>query len=227
MSATLALTAMAIILLVELVRRWHIHPEERGPWFEGGRLEKAGQGEFYFHACHSWAMKQSPELIDVGVDDFAARFIGRIESVEIRKPGSLVRQGEPLVTMRHGRRSLTLAAPLTGILRDVNTRLLSDPGLINESPYEKGWIARLSPTRLRIDLRNLVSPSLAQRWRESAREKLMLRFPHRLGKVLQDGGQLSDSIGDLLGDEDWELLVKILFPLHTATIDNNSTMVTE
>jgi len=72
-----------IILFVELVRRWRIHPEETYPGFERGKLERAGQGELYFHSGHSWALTQSPDLVNVGVDDFAARFIGRIESVEI------------------------------------------------------------------------------------------------------------------------------------------------
>jgi glycine cleavage system H protein len=227
MSTALALTTLGIVLLLELIRRWRIRQQRSCQGAGVQNMEPAAQGKFHFHAGHSWILAENTDLVSVGVDDFAARFVGRIDSVEIKKPGSLVQQGEPLVTLRHGSRSLVIASPLSGILWDVNSRLSLNPALINESPYEKGWIARLSPTRLQIDLRNLVSPALARRWRQGALEKLMLRFPRRLGTVLQDGGQLSDSIGDLLGDEDWELLVNILFPLRTVSLPAISRGFTE
>jgi len=224
----LALLAVALILLAEAWRRQRAGQRESG--LEAAAVKtpaSSRSAERYFHPGHSWAQIHRPQLASVGVDDFAARFIGKVESVEVRKPGTLVRQGEPLVTLRRGKRSLILVAPLSGILMDVNSRLSSEPALVNDSPYDKGWIAKLSPARLSLDLIGLLQGAAVQRWKEGVQEQLSRWFAPKLGTVLQDGGQWTDAVGELLNDEDWEKLVKILFPHQSSSKLSNHKPVTE
>lgn len=214
MAAILALLAVAVMILVEIWRKRQARRQELGLKAGQGNLrESAWSAERYFHPGHGWVLVHKPRLVTVGVDDFAARFVGKLESVEIRKPGTALQQGEPLVTLRRGKRSLTLLSPLSGILMDVNSRLFSWPTLVNDSPYDRGWIARISPARLSVDLTNLLEGPAVQHWREGIRELLSSWFAPRLGTVLQDGGEWSDTVGELVNDEEWEKLVKILFPL--------------
>ncbi|MBZ5497598.1 MAG: hypothetical protein LAP85_14440 [Acidobacteriia bacterium] len=228
MVAILALLALGIMLLIEIWRQRRRERREPGLALEPAKVGlPEGSIERYLHPGHGWVLVHKPRLASVGVDDFAARFVGRLEAVEVRKPGTLVLQGEPLVTLRRGRRSLTLMSPLSGILMDVNTRLSSQPSLVNDSPYDQGWIARVSPARLDIDLMNLLKGPAVQRWRESIQERLSSWFAPRLGIVLQDGGQWSENMGELLNDEDWEELVKMLFPLHPSSKSSNPKPVTE
>jgi glycine cleavage system H protein len=47
-------------------------------------------------------------------------------------------------------------APVSGKVVSINQDLEENPELINESPYEKGWICRINPTNLQEELKNLL-----------------------------------------------------------------------
>jgi glycine cleavage system H protein len=166
--------------------------------------------ERYFHPGHSWVMLENPASATVGVDDIARSFIGAPDSIEVVPQGATVRQGEPLVKLRRGSRMLTLVAPLSGVLLETNSRLSDHPALLKESPYEKGWVARIAPANLALEIHNLLRGPLADRWREGVRAQLAAWFAPKMGLVLQDGGQLADNFSELLSDKEWEELAASL-----------------
>src|SRR5204862_3675776 len=47
-----------------------------------------------YHAGHGWAIRERKNVVRVGIDDFAARLAGKIEKLELPKPGQWIRQGE-------------------------------------------------------------------------------------------------------------------------------------
>jgi glycine cleavage system H protein len=155
------------------------------------------------------------DVVTVGADDIVPNLLGRIEDIKIVSSGSEIHQGEPFATLRRRGRTLTLAAPVTGILAEVNPRLAEHPSLLNDSPFERGWIARILPTRLRAERGNLFRGVSANRWRDSIRMEIGLRFSPRCGPVLQDGGRWVENPGELLSDPVWEELVRDLFPLSS------------
>jgi len=172
--------------------------------------------ERYFHPGHSWAMLEGTASATVGADDIARGFIGAPDSVEIAPRGATVRQGEPLAKLRRGTRTLTLVAPLSGVLMETNARLSDQPSLLKDSPFEKGWVARIAPANLALEIHNLLSGSLADKWREGVRAQIASWFTPKLGLVLQDGGQMVDNFSELLNDKDWEELAGSLFLVETS-----------
>jgi glycine cleavage system H lipoate-binding protein len=174
--------------------------------------------ERYIHPGHCWALLQSHEPVIVGVDDFSQRLIGKLDIIDLPPNGSFVNQGEPFLTLHRGFRSLTHVAPVSGTIEKVNKKLFTHPSKLNHSPYEKGWVVKITPTNLEHDLRNLMSGSVAERWRESVHAQLLQWFAPHLGTVLQDGGTPVDNISDLLSDEEWRELTAIFFPslYHTT-----------
>ncbi len=167
--------------------------------------------ERYFHPGHTWAMIEGAAVATVGVDDIARGFIGSPDSVEVASPGVSVRQGEPMIKLRHGSKSLALVAPLSGVLIETNSGLTAKPSLLKDSPFEKGWVAKIAPANLALELHNLLKGSLADKWREGVRAQLAAWFAPKLGVVLQDGGQVVDNFSELLSDKDWEELAETLF----------------
>ena len=167
--------------------------------------------ERYFHPSHSWAMVGDPKTVTVGVDDLVPRVIGKLDKVEIAKAGATVRQGEPLVTLHSGSRSLSLGSPLSGVVEEINPRLFAHPSLLTDSPFEKGWIAKLVPGNLSAEIRDLLNGSAARQWREAVQIQVASWFSPRLGTVLQDGGQWIDNVSSLLNDEEWRELTHALF----------------
>ena len=173
---------------------------------------KADSIERYFHPGHSWALVQSSRPVIVGINDFAQRFIGKIDSVELPKVGAYVRQGDPMVTLRHGEKALTQVAPITGVVLEVNADLNDSPSSINTSCLEKGWIAKISARDLTVEIRNLLKGVAATRWQEAVRMQLVHWFSPRLGTVMQDGGDLVNNVSDLVNNEEWHSLVNDFFP---------------
>ncbi len=172
--------------------------------------------ERFFHPGHSWALLDNPASATVGVDEVARGFIGAPDSVEVVPRGASVRQGEPLVKLRRGSRTLTLVAPLSGVLVETNPRLSDQPSLVNDSPYEKGWVAKIAPANLALEIHNLLRGPLADKWREGVQAQLASWFEPRLGLVLQDGGRIVANFSDLLTDKDWEELAESLFLVGPA-----------
>jgi glycine cleavage system H protein len=179
--------------------------------------------ERYFHPGHSWVLVRSSEPVVVGVNDFSQRFIGRLDGIELPREGSFLRQGEPMVTLKHGEKSLTQVAPVSGIVVEVNNLLKSNPSTVNDSPLEKGWIAKISPRDLTLELRNLLRGVIADRWQESVRSLLVHWFSPQLGTVMQDGGRIVDNVSDLVDDQEWRLLVNDFFPHCSSSVDNNNS----
>lgn len=167
----------------------------------------------YAHPGHGWVAVRQERLATVGIDEFASRFLGRITRVDLPHVNAVVHQGDPLVTLhRAGGRILTLVAPLSGILSEVNDALAISPDRVNDAPYADGWIARIVPFNLTVELRNLMHGTAADAWREALRVRLMRWFAPRLGTVLQDGGEFVENIGDHLPDKEWQALRSEFFP---------------
>ena len=178
--------------------------------------------ERYFHRGHSWALVSSSKEVVAGIDDFAQRFVGKVDEIELPQPGAFVRQGDRMATLRHGTKSLSPVAPLTGTVVEVNTRLKTDPSAINESPLERGWFFTISPSDMSTELRSLLKGVVADRWQEAVRAHLIHWFAPRVGTVMQDGGTLIDTISDAVSADEWRLLVDEFFREDPGDTNNHS-----
>ena len=179
--------------------------------------------ERYYHRGHSWALIQSDKNVVAGVDDFSQRFIGKVESVELPESGSTIRQGETMITMKRGDKSLSSVAPVSGIVLEVNPRLVQEPSTINSSPLEKGWIVKISPLDLAHEVRDLFKGVAADRWQEGVRAHLVQWLSPHIGVVMQDGGNIIDNVSDLVNSEEWCALVAEFFPKNVSNTHNDHT----
>ena len=49
---------------------------------------------FRYHPGHTWALSESPNLVRIGIDDFASKLVGKVESVTLPQRGQWIRQGQ-------------------------------------------------------------------------------------------------------------------------------------
>jgi len=226
MTVILALLTILILVLLDLVKRSQkpVGKPHPAPRFIG----RFGTTviERYYHPGHCWSLVHGDDPVLVGVDDFTQRLIGPLDAIDLPIPGTQVRQGEPFITLRRGKRLLTQVAPMSGAIGEVNTRLEAHPDHVNASPYEKGWIASIAPAQISTELRNLMKGAVAERWEEAVRMQLMHFFTPRQGAIpldgpiLQDGGTLIDDIGDILTDDQWREIVHEFYPtIHHTNIE--------
>ena len=79
----------------------------------------------------------------VGITEYAQSTLGDITFVELPNLEAEVEQFEPLTTLESVKSASDIFAPMSGRVIEINDELSEDPGLINRSCYEKGWIARI------------------------------------------------------------------------------------
>jgi len=92
----------------------------------------------------------------VGTTDFAQKLAGDIVFIELPSLGRIVEQGKPCGSMESGKWVGRIYAPLSGKVESSNQELEDSPELINESPYEKGWMFKIRPSNLQEELNRLM-----------------------------------------------------------------------
>lgn len=91
---------------------------------------------------HEWVRVRGQEA-EVGVTDFAQGELGDVVFVELPAVGSRVTQMKSFGTIDAVKTVSDLFAPVSGEVVAVNTELKDNPALVNQSPYEKGWMVRI------------------------------------------------------------------------------------
>lgn len=96
---------------------------------------------------HAWIRMQGEGSAVIGITDFARESMGEITFVEFLGVGISVGKGEFLCTIASQKTMVDLPSPLSGEVVSVNEELEAEPQLINESPYEKGWLIRFMASK--------------------------------------------------------------------------------
>ncbi len=123
--------------------------------------EAVAAGEFcvpggaFVSPGHTWARIDPAGQVWMGMDDFARKALERIELVEAPAVGTRVKRGDPLFTVWRDDDTVRFRAPLSGEVTQVNPALGESPGLVLESPYDRGWVCLLRPTDLATELDGL------------------------------------------------------------------------
>lgn len=165
-----------------------------------------------YHSGHTWALSESRELVRVGLDDFASKLIGKIESIALPQRGRWVRQGQKIWTIFRDGKSVDMLSPIEGTVSDINEAVAKDPSLALKDPYGEGWIVAVQAPDSKINFRNLLGGALARMWTEDSALRLRERMPIAMASALaQDGGVAVDDISVHLPDEDWATLTKEFF----------------
>jgi len=141
-----------------------------------------------YHPGHTWALKESPNLVRIGMDDFACKLLGNFEKIAFPRRGQWIRQGQPIFSIeRHGT-TVDLVSPIEGTVSGINEVLIKDPALAARDPYGDGWLATVQAPDAAINFRNLLGGGLARSWMEEAGRRLQRHLPQMAGALAQDGG---------------------------------------
>ena len=177
-------------------------PSGRG-WFSAPR-------DYQFHPGHAWAAPEGDGLYRVGMDDFAQQLVGEPSALDLPSPGHPIRQGDLGWTVRVGPHAVRMLSPVDGVVVSVNPEVKSSPAIVNDEPYDRGWLLRVrvdDPGRLR---RNLLSADVVRDWLDRAAEGLRAMWTRELGVALPDGGAPVKGFGRAMSDDRWEELAEEL-----------------
>ena len=163
--------------------------------------------DIYYHEGHTWAKPEYGGRVRVGLDDFAQKLLGSLESIDLPNIGQKVAQGESGFQVRRNDEAADVLAPIDGVVTHVNHHLLDHPELINDSCYENGWLFIIEPTKLRKNLKGLYYGEDARKHITEEKERLFSMASEDL-RIAADGGGSVEDIFEELEGQSWAKFVK-------------------
>ena len=111
--------------------------------------EKLNVGEFaipggvFISEGHTWAAISQDGEVKIGIDDFAKKLIGKIDDILFPNLGMIIQKGQPLFSIKQGKRTLHFNSPVSGLVSKLNHDLRDDLLALDYSPYEKNWFCSI------------------------------------------------------------------------------------
>lgn len=98
--------------------------------------------DLYYDKQHNWARVEGNILVQ-GLTDFGQRIAKEIVYVEIPPVGKTVTQGQTFMSMESGKWVGRVPALVSGKIVAVNEELDFEPSIINQSPFDQGWLVKI------------------------------------------------------------------------------------
>ena len=164
-----------------------------------------------YHLGHTWAAKETQNIVRVGLDDFAVRLLGDFDHLELPARGRWMRQGEKGWTVARGNSRFEMLSPIEGEVVDVNQAVLNDPSVLHRDPYGVGWLVAVNSPAADSNLKNLLRGRLAQQWLEDSLETFRGHVNPSTTVHFKDGGHAIPDLLGVLPEESWEKVVREFF----------------
>ena len=100
-------------------------------------------GNLRYTKDHLW-LSESGGIVTCGITDHAQELLDEISFIELPEPGSEVKKGGTLATIESLKSVFDVLSPVHGKVAEINKALTDTPSLMNTSPYEDGWIVKLT-----------------------------------------------------------------------------------
>lgn len=107
---------------------------------------------------HEWINADNGEIVTVGITDYAQLEMTELVYVELPEVGRTVGQGEDVAVVESVKSASDIYAPVAGEIVEVNEGLADNPSLVNESPFDNGWLFKLKIENT-ADLDALLAPN--------------------------------------------------------------------
>ena len=94
---------------------------------------------------HEWVRVEGDVAV-IGVSDYAQHLLSDVVYVELPEVGDTLTAGESLGTVESVKAAEDAYAPVSGEVVEVNTELEDNPEWVNEDPYGKAWLVKVTPS---------------------------------------------------------------------------------
>lgn len=122
----------------------------------------------YDREHHMWAQFDSASGdIFVGIDKLGLASLGDLAYITLQEVGMPVRRGKSMGTLEAAKMTGDLIAPVSGMIVARNDKTVSNPSLVNQSPYVDGWMVVIKPNDWDTESAQLVSGDDLPAWVES------------------------------------------------------------
>lgn len=116
---------------------------------------------FYDVENNTWLRLASETDVVVGVTSILSGLAGKFTTVRLKQSGQELQRGRSLGTIESLRLVSPIPSPVSGTILETNPKVGERPKLLNDSPYDEGWIARLRPASFSLERTFLTRASAA------------------------------------------------------------------
>ena len=121
--------------------------------------------ELRYAASHEWA-KNDDGVVTVGITEHAQDAMGDLVYVELPEVGQVLAAGDEAGVVESVKAASDIYAPISGEVIEINESLEDEPELVNNVPYEGGWLFKIQMSEAG-DLDNLLTADQYQAQIES------------------------------------------------------------
>ena len=96
-----------------------------------------------FADSHEWVKDNGDGTVTIGISEHAQEMLGDVVFVDLPDTGDEIEAGESFSLVESVKAASDIYAPISGEIVEINEELEDSPELINEEPYEGGWIVKV------------------------------------------------------------------------------------
>ena len=111
--------------------------------------------DLFYEKTHEW-LHLDEQVATVGITDFAQNQLSDLTFVELPEVGTEVQAGDEVAVLESVKAASDIYAPIAGKIIEVNSVLEDAPEMINNRPYEAGWLFKLEVAKVE-DVDDLMS----------------------------------------------------------------------
>ena len=94
---------------------------------------------------HEWILIEDNGNVKVGITDYAQDSLSDVVFVELPEIGDAFSKNDPMAVAESVKAASDIYAPISGKIVSINEKLEESPELVNESPYDFGWMVIMEP----------------------------------------------------------------------------------
>ena len=99
--------------------------------------------ELKYSKEHVWVRIEGDSAV-IGITDFAQEELGAISGIELPDEGDEVEQDDSVGSIEARKTVADIYAPFSGVVLSVNQEVLDTPTLLNDDPYDGGWLVEVA-----------------------------------------------------------------------------------
>jgi glycine cleavage system H protein len=106
-------------------------------------MSKPNPQDRVYSRDHEWAKDNGDGTVVVGITDYAQEMLTDIVFVELPPIGKKVAKGEPVAVVESVKSVSDVYSPVSGEVIDVNTKLETNPEIVNQDAFGDGWMVKM------------------------------------------------------------------------------------
>jgi glycine cleavage system H protein len=159
-----------------------------------------------YSSNHCWSMKIGPGMMRIGIEPGLGMALLAPRAIVFPAAGQNLRSGQTCLWVVTEGGTLPVESPVNGTVRHANPLLVEAPHLLNQDPFDRGWLLDVETDPADGESNDLLTADQAAPRYAEARNRLsslISKAIHgnrpQVGITLADGGQYLQNIADILG----------------------------